>query len=90
MSKSAKQKSSPHRVHEALKGLDGVAQAEGHEGEFEDALGNGNGSLLCIVGMDGNLDMWSGEGTTEKLVRVIMNVLAIVNPSVATMRSAGE
>jgi hypothetical protein len=35
-------------VHEALKCLNGVAQAEGHEGELEYAKGSGNGGLLYI------------------------------------------
>jgi hypothetical protein len=38
-----------------LKRLGGIAQAEGHEEELEEAEWSGNGRLLYIVGLDGDL-----------------------------------
>jgi hypothetical protein len=68
-------------VHEVLKRLRGVAQAEEHEGEHEDAKGSGDGGFLYIAGMRGNLvvcplqtDLWE-EATTRELMGVIMYVM---------------
>jgi hypothetical protein len=67
-------------VHEALKCLGGVAQAEGHEGELEEAKGSGGGGFLYIAGIDGNLVVCphkidlGEEATTRELVRLIMYV----------------
>jgi hypothetical protein len=61
-----------------LKSLGGVAQAEGHERELKKAKWCGDGRLLYILRMNGNLVVRShqvdlGEdGRTEKLVRVVM------------------
>jgi hypothetical protein len=70
--------SSQNVVHKALKRLGGVEQAEGHEGELEKAEWSGNGRLLYINRMDGDLVVRShqvdlGEdGTPEMLVGVIV------------------
>jgi hypothetical protein len=67
-------------VHEALICLGGVAQAEGHEGKFEQAEWSGNGRLVYVVGLGGDFVVCShqvdlGEdGTTKKLVGVIMDM----------------
>jgi hypothetical protein len=42
-------------VNKALECLGGVEQAEGHEGELEEAEGSSDGGLLDIVRMDWNL-----------------------------------
>jgi hypothetical protein len=66
-------------VHEALECLGGFAQAEGNEVELEETEWGGNGGLLFIVGIDGDLIVSShqvdlGEdGTTKKLVAVVMD-----------------
>jgi hypothetical protein len=66
-------------VHEALERLGGFAQTEEHEGELEYAEWSGNGHLLYIVGMDGDLIVCSHQvdfaedGTSEKLVGLIMD-----------------
>jgi hypothetical protein len=67
-------------VHEALKRLGGVVQAEGHEGELEYAERGSNGRDLYFVGMDGDLIVschqvdFREDGTTEKLMGVIMDM----------------
>lgn len=67
-------------VHEVLKRLGGVAQADGHEGELEKADWSGDGCLPCIVRMDcgmvvGSHQVDHGEdGTPEKLVGVIIDM----------------
>jgi hypothetical protein len=63
-----------------LERLGGATQAEGYEGELSYAGWSGNGGLLYIVGMDGDLILCSHQvslvedGTTEKLVGVIMDM----------------
>jgi hypothetical protein len=63
-----------------LEGLGGVTQTEKHEWELEKAERSGNGRLLYVVGMDGNLVIGSHQfkfkedGTTEKLVGVIVDM----------------
>jgi hypothetical protein len=42
-------------IHKALKRLGSVVQAEGHEGELKRAECSGDGDLLYIVRMDGDL-----------------------------------
>jgi hypothetical protein len=76
----AEVESSQNVVHEALERLGGVSQAEGHEGELKKAEWSGDGGLLHIVGMDGDLVVRShqldlGEdGTPEKLVGVVVGM----------------
>jgi hypothetical protein len=76
----AEVESSQNVVHKALKCLCGVAQAKGHEGELKKAKWSGNGHLLYIIRMDGDLVVCShqvdlgGDGTPEKLVGVIVDI----------------
>jgi hypothetical protein len=68
-------------IYEPLKRLGIFAHAEGHEGDLEEAEWSGNGGLLYIIGMDGNLIVCSHQvdlaedGTTEKLLGVIMYMM---------------
>jgi hypothetical protein len=72
--------SSQNVVHKALKCLWGIAQAEGHEGELENAERSDNGHILYTIRMEGGLGVRShqndlGEdGTLEKLVGVIVDI----------------
>jgi hypothetical protein len=76
----AEVESSQNVFCEALEHLGGFAQAKGHEGELEKAKWSGSGSVLYIVGMDGDLVVCChqvnlGEnGTTKKLMGVIVNM----------------
>jgi hypothetical protein len=73
----AEVESSQNVVHEALRCLGGVAQAEGHEGELEKAEWSGDDCLLYIVRMNGDLVLRSHQvdlGTSEKLVELIVDM----------------
>jgi hypothetical protein len=48
-------------VHEALKRLGCVAQAEGYEKELEEAKRSGDGGLLDIAGINRNLVVCSNQ-----------------------------
>jgi hypothetical protein len=67
-------------VHEVLECLGGIVQGERREEELEYAEWGGNAGLLYIIKMDGDLIAcchqfaFGEEGTTDKLVEVIMNM----------------
>jgi hypothetical protein len=44
-----------NHIHVALKRLGGIAQVEGHERELKEAKESGDGGLLYIIMVDGNL-----------------------------------
>jgi hypothetical protein len=76
----AEVESSQNVVHKALKHMGGVAQAEGHEGELEKAEWSGDGGLVYIIRMEGDLVVHchqvdlGEDGTPEKLVGVIVDM----------------